>query len=93
MHPPDRAVVSEPPVAGGLEDLLVPRRTLRPGDALEDLPSEPRPDVSRAGYDSPTWKTRVPQFRWRLLVWLALGGMYSVAIHTASRLGLSTANE
>jgi hypothetical protein len=37
--------------------------------------------------------TRVPQFRIPVVVWLDLGGMYSVASHAESDVSSGTANE
>ena len=37
--------------------------------------------------------TRVPQFAALLVVWLDLGGMYSVASHAASEVSSGTAKE
>jgi hypothetical protein len=37
--------------------------------------------------------TRVPQFRIPFVVWLDLGGMYSVASHAESDVPSGTANE
>ena len=42
---------------------------------------------------SGTLMTRVPQFRILVVVWLDLGGMYSVASHAESDVPSGTANE
>jgi hypothetical protein len=54
VDPADRAILSEPPLAASLMDLLAAGRTLGPGDPLEDRRADSGPHrVSRSLYSHP----------------------------------------
>src|ERR1700730_3791646 len=82
------------------------RRPIGVSGSRERVPRDPvrvRPHIGAASpgqlqdpadrQPSGTWMTRVPQFRTPVVVWLDLGGMYSVASHAESDASSGTAKE
>jgi hypothetical protein len=62
---------------------------------IEEPGASPGTATGATDDPQPSWtsKTRVPQLRVPVVVWLDLGGMYSVASHAESDVSSGTAKE